>query len=200
MFQSRQRLEVRSSFWQGEVSSALRRLVLAIARRNYQSLQCRKIKSRDRSTARMKHKYVFDEAVMKFNQETARARTSIHRTFDHRRTTNTILNMSVKRTILQSLPIPQLPGWESRLVMLEYAPGLAAPVHKHPVAATGFIVEGDVISHWEGGEIETYTTGDSFIDHGEIKHLRSENASKDRPLKMIVSYVIKVGEPNVQMT
>jgi quercetin dioxygenase-like cupin family protein len=103
----------------------------------------------------------------------------------------------VKRTILQSLPIPELPGWESRLVLLEYPPGLAAPIHHHPVAATGFIVEGDVVSQWEGGEVERYTKGDSFIDLGTTVHLRSENTSKTKPLKMLTSYVIKIGESNV---
>jgi quercetin dioxygenase-like cupin family protein len=107
--------------------------------------------------------------------------------------------MSIKRTILQTIPLTQLPGWESRLVLLEYPPGVAAPPHHHPVAATGYILEGDVISQWEGGEIETYTTGDSFIDHGVTLHPRSENANKDKPLKMLLSYVIKTGEPNVVM-
>jgi quercetin dioxygenase-like cupin family protein len=103
----------------------------------------------------------------------------------------------VKRTVLQSLPIPELPGWESRLVLLEYPPGLGAPVHHHPVAATGYILEGDVISQWEGGEIEKYTKGDSFIDLGTTIHVRSENASKTKELKMLLSYVIRIGEPNV---
>lgn len=107
--------------------------------------------------------------------------------------------MSIKRTVLQSIPLPQLPGWESRLVLLEYPPGVAAPPHHHPVPCTGYILEGDVISQWEGGEIEKYTTGDSFIDHGIRFHPRSENVNKDKPLKMLTSYVIKIGEPNVVM-
>lgn len=107
--------------------------------------------------------------------------------------------MSIARTILQSLPIPQLPGWESRLVKLEYPPGVAAPLHNHPVAAVGYIVRGKVVSQWEGGSIETYTTGDAFVDLGEKLHIRSENVSKTEPLIMVLSYVIKVGEPNVVM-
>lgn len=106
---------------------------------------------------------------------------------------------TVQRTVLQRLPIPSLPGWESRLVLLAYPPGLAAPLHNHPVAATGYIVEGDVISQWEGGEIEKYSTGDSFVDLGETMHLRSENTSKERWLRMIVSYVIRVDEANVNL-
>ncbi|KAI0156156.1 hypothetical protein BJ166DRAFT_532230 [Pestalotiopsis sp. NC0098] len=108
-------------------------------------------------------------------------------------------NMSIQRTILQRIPIPELPGYESRLVRLEYPPGVAAPLHTHPVAATGIIIEGDVVSQWEGGDVETYTQGDSFVDHGTKLHLRSENVNKDRPLVMVLSYVIKVEEPNVKM-
>lgn len=106
---------------------------------------------------------------------------------------------AIKRTILQSLPLPNLPGWESRLVHFEYPPGVAAPLHNHPVAGAGYILEGDVLSQWEGGEIERYTAGDSFVDLGETLHLRSENVNRDVPLKMLISYVIKTGEPNVAM-
>ena len=106
---------------------------------------------------------------------------------------------AIKRTILRTIPIPDLQGYESRLVKLEYPPGVAAPLHNHPVAATGIVLEGDVISQWEGGEIERYTAGESFVDLGETQHLRSENANKGRPLVMVLSYVIKVGEPNVKI-
>lgn len=107
--------------------------------------------------------------------------------------------MAIQRTILQSLSIPELPGLESRLVLLEYPPGFPAPLHDHPVSAIGYVLQGNVISQWEGGEVEKYSTGDSFIDHGARIHVRSENASETEPLKMLMSYVIKTGEPNVRM-
>jgi len=107
--------------------------------------------------------------------------------------------MAIQRTVLQTIPIPELPGWESRLVLLEYPPGFSAPIHDHPVSATGFVLQGKVISQWQGGVDETYSSGDSFIDHGERTHIRSENANRTEPLKMLMSYVIKAGEPNVRM-
>ncbi|KAH8900518.1 hypothetical protein GQ53DRAFT_815391 [Thozetella sp. PMI_491] len=106
---------------------------------------------------------------------------------------------SIKRTILQTVPIPELPGWESRLVLLEYPPGVAAPVHTHPVAATGYVLEGKVASQWEGGELENYEAGDSFIDHGTQIHVRSDNISASSPLRMLLSYVIQTGQPNVNL-
>lgn len=109
------------------------------------------------------------------------------------------ITQSIKRTILQRLTIPNLPGWESRLVLLEYPPGFAAPLHTHPVAATGYIIEGVVASQWEGKEVEYYKAGDSFVDLGVDLHLRSENLSKTGWLRMVNSYVIKIGDPNVEM-
>jgi quercetin dioxygenase-like cupin family protein len=106
---------------------------------------------------------------------------------------------TIKRTILQAILIPALPGWESRMVLLEYPPGVAAPLHDHPVASTGYVIEGEVISQWEGGELERYKAGDSFVDHGEQRHIRSENVSGEgKWLRFVASYVIKVGEPNVR--
>ncbi|KAH8668559.1 hypothetical protein BX600DRAFT_460271 [Xylariales sp. PMI_506] len=104
---------------------------------------------------------------------------------------------SIKRTILQSIPIPALPGWESRLVLVEYPPGVTAPVHTHPVAATGYVLQGKVVSQWEDGELEQYEAGDSFIDHGTRTHLRSENVSDTMSLKLLFSYVIQLGQSTV---
>lgn len=55
---------------------------------------------------------------------------------------------------------------------------MAAPIHNHPVAATGYILEGNVISQWKGKEVERYGKGDSFVDLGTEVHVRSENASQ----------------------
>ncbi|KAK4953959.1 hypothetical protein LTR10_008563 [Elasticomyces elasticus] len=103
----------------------------------------------------------------------------------------------IRRTILLTLPIPELRGWESRLVLLEYPPDFKAPLHKHPRPATGYVLEGSVVSQWEGGEIESYVAGDSFVDLGETVHLRSENTSTTGWLRMVMSYVIKVEQPNI---
>ena len=51
----------------------------------------------------------------------------------------------------------------------------------------------------EDAEIETYTTGDSFIEYAEKLHIMSENGNKDRPLKFVISYVFKASGPNVVM-
>lgn len=105
--------------------------------------------------------------------------------------------MSITRTILQRIPLPQLSGWESRLVLLEFPPGVNGTLHTHPAPATGYVLEGDHISQWAGGEEEVYTAGDSFVDRKDELHVRTENTNQDKPLKLLLSYVIRVDEPNV---
>ena len=83
-------------------------------------------------------------------------------------------------------------------MLLEYPPGVAAPVHNHPVSATGYILEGVCESQWEGGELESYSAGESFIDHGERVHVKSENVGEGW-LRMVLSYVIRESEANVNM-
>ena len=108
--------------------------------------------------------------------------------------------MSIERTILATTPIPSLPGHELRTILLTYPPGVSAPLHDHPVAATGYVVQGHVISQWEGSDVvETYSAGQAFVDQGGAKHVLSRNASETEELKMVMSYVIKVGVPNVRM-
>lgn len=104
----------------------------------------------------------------------------------------------VKRTILTRIPIPDFPGWESRTLMLDYAPGAASPPHVHPTAGANYVVEGTVLSQWENGEVERYSVGETFIDHAGLVHSRVTNASSTERLKIVVTYVILVDEANVK--
>lgn len=106
--------------------------------------------------------------------------------------------MSVKRTTLQTLPHPELPGWELQLVVLDFAPGLVGPAHFHPVPGLTYVLEGTLISQFEGQDPVTYTAGDSFVDLQSTPHILAENASKDKPLKVLVSYITKTGQPYVK--
>lgn len=105
---------------------------------------------------------------------------------------------AVKRTVLQAIPIPALPGCEHRMVLLEYPAGVAAPVHHHPIAGPNYVVQGSILSQWEDDKKpQVFHAGDSFIDYAELSHTRAESISQTKDLKLIACYVVKVGEPNV---
>jgi quercetin dioxygenase-like cupin family protein len=104
--------------------------------------------------------------------------------------------MSVKRTIIASTPIALLPGYENRLVRLEFPLGAYGALHSHPVIGLGHIAAGEHYSQWEGGEMEYYKAGDMMIDRALEKHVHTSNPSKTEPLVIILSYIIKEGEAN----
>ena len=69
---------------------------------------------------------------------------------------------SVKRTVLQAIPIPALPDWEHRMVLLEYPAGVVAPVHHHPIAGPNYVVQGSILSQWEcDKKPQVFHAGDS---------------------------------------
>jgi quercetin dioxygenase-like cupin family protein len=104
--------------------------------------------------------------------------------------------MSVKRTIIASIPIAILPGYENQLIKLEFPPGLDGAVHSHPEVGIGYVVSGEHYSQWEGGEMEYLKAGDMVLDRALEKHVYTSNPSKTEPLVIIMSYIIKIGEPN----
>lgn len=86
------------------------------------------------------------------------------------------------------------------MVLLEYPAGAVSPPHHHPIAGPNYVVQGTVVSQWEGDEAPaTFLAGDSFLDYAKTVHVKVENPSRTEDLKLIACYVVKVGEPNVVM-
>lgn len=44
------------------------------------------------------------------------------------------------RMLRLALPIPELPGWESRPLLLRYPPEIPTPVHSSTVTAIGYVL------------------------------------------------------------
>lgn len=108
--------------------------------------------------------------------------------------------MSVKRTILQSIAIPELPGSELRLVLLEFPPGYKVPAHIHPFTGAGYLIQGKFLSQYEGqDEVEVYNAGDTFIEPANVLHHRVDNDSEDEWVRVILTYVAKKGEATTVM-
>ena len=101
----------------------------------------------------------------------------------------------IKRTLLQTSPIAEVPGWETRLFLVEYPPGADASGHSHPVVGLGYVLEGSVISAFDNDEPETFVAGQSFADSASF-HRISRNGSDTEPLRFLIAYAVKRGEPN----
>jgi quercetin dioxygenase-like cupin family protein len=100
---------------------------------------------------------------------------------------------SISRTLLLRQDLPNLPGWETRLYLIEYAPGVAAPAHHHPVEGLGYVVSGSFESAFEGEPATVVRAGQSFRERAQVSHVLFRNADAEHPLKFVIAFVVARG-------
>jgi quercetin dioxygenase-like cupin family protein len=95
--------------------------------------------------------------------------------------------------------IPNVPGKSLIGVVVDYAPGGKTPAHHHAASAfiTGYVLEGEIRSQVDGGEIKVFHAGQSFTEAPGAHHTISENASKTKPAKLLAIFVVDTGDTNL---
>ena len=86
-----------------------------------------------------------------------------------------------------------MPGWETRLYLIEYAPGVM-DVHHHPIVGLGYMLSGAMVSAYPNQPPAQYQAGESFFDLAEQPHTVS-NPSDSEPMRILMAYTIRTGEP-----
>jgi quercetin dioxygenase-like cupin family protein len=97
------------------------------------------------------------------------------------------------RTTLQSYENAE--GEDFRLVLTTYPPGIGLPSHHHPSVAFNYILEGIAESQYSDEQLQKFTSGDSFQDKANIQHTIFRNPDQSKPLKYLIVYTVKKGEP-----
>ncbi|MGB7167747.1 MAG: cupin domain-containing protein [Acidobacteriaceae bacterium] len=88
-----------------------------------------------------------------------------------------------------------LPGWETRLYLIEYPPGADGSGHHHPVAGLGYMLSGTILSAFGEDAVVSIKKGQSFVDAAHRIHTVSRNASATDPVRFVIAYTVKYGEP-----
>ena len=101
----------------------------------------------------------------------------------------------ITRTLLGQYDLDALPGWENRLYLVEYAPGVAAPLHHHPVQGLGYVISGSFESAFAGEAPVIVHEGQSFIERAQIAHTLFRNVDSARPLQFVIGWVVPKGAP-----
>ncbi|WP_326835310.1 cupin domain-containing protein [Amycolatopsis rhabdoformis] len=104
---------------------------------------------------------------------------------------------SVTRLMTQSLP--DLPGKEGMIEIVDFAPGEASQVHRHNCDLFVYVLEGSVVTQVKGGPQRTVPTGGSFYESPTDIHVVSRNASQTEPAKLAVFYVKAQGTPPTEI-
>jgi quercetin dioxygenase-like cupin family protein len=106
-----------------------------------------------------------------------------------------------KATTLMTKELPDFPGKEGMVEIVEFAPGEVSQPHRHNADLFVYVLEGSIITQVKGGNAETVHAGGVFYESPTDIHSVSRNASATQPAKLLVFYVkVKGAPPTVLLT
>jgi quercetin dioxygenase-like cupin family protein len=100
-------------------------------------------------------------------------------------------------TPLTSKDLPDLPGKEALMIVVNYPPGSVDPIHRHNAHAFIYVLEGSIVMQLKGGKEVTLTPGQTFYEGPDDVHVVGRNASTTKPAKFVVFFVKDKGAPVV---
>ena len=105
--------------------------------------------------------------------------------------TGSLLAQEAKVTELMSKDLANLPGKESLMIIVEYPPGSSDPIHRHNAHGFIYVLEGSIVMQVRGGKETTLTPGQTFYEGPDDVHVVGRNASKTKPAKFLVVFLVK---------
>jgi len=109
--------------------------------------------------------------------------------------TGALFAQEAKVTPILSKSLPDFPGKEGTMLLVEYPPGSSDPIHRHDADAFVYVLEGSIVMQVRGGKEVTLTPGQTFYEGPNDVHVVGRNASKTQPAKFVVFLVKKEGAP-----
>ena len=109
--------------------------------------------------------------------------------------TGTAMAQEAKVTSLMSKDLPENPGKEMLMIVVEHAPGGSNPAHRHNAHAMVYVLEGSVVMQVKGGKQVTLTPGQTFYEGPADIHVIDRNASSTKPAKFLVVLIKGEGAP-----
>jgi quercetin dioxygenase-like cupin family protein len=109
--------------------------------------------------------------------------------------TGTAMAQPPKVTSLMTKDIPESPGRELLMLLVEHVPGGSSPMHRHNAQAMVYVMEGSVVMQVKGGQEVTLTPGQTFYEGPDDLHTVDRNASSTEPAKFVVFMIKDKGAP-----
>lgn len=110
-----------------------------------------------------------------------------------------VMNMAVAQqptvTPILSKEFQEIPGKEGLMMIVEYPPGGADPIHRHNAHGFIYVLEGSIVMQVKGGKEVTLAPGQTFYEGPTDVHVVGRNASNTQPAKFLVLLVKDKGAP-----
>ena len=100
-----------------------------------------------------------------------------------------------KATTLMVKELPDFPGKEGMVEVVDFAPGEVSQPHRHNADLFVYVLEGSVVTQVEGDAPKTVNAGEVFYESPTDVHAVSRNASATHPAKLLVFYLKAKGAP-----
>jgi quercetin dioxygenase-like cupin family protein len=100
-----------------------------------------------------------------------------------------------KVTPIMSKDLTDAPGKEVLMIIVEYPPGGADPIHIHNAHGFVYVLEGSVVMQVKGGKQVTLKPGQTFYEGPDDVHTVGRNASSTEPAKFLVFLIKNKGAP-----
>jgi quercetin dioxygenase-like cupin family protein len=100
-----------------------------------------------------------------------------------------------KARTLMTKDLPDFPGKEGMVEMVDFAPGEVSQPHRHNADLFVYVLEGSVVAQVKGDGPKTVHAGGVFYESPSDIHAVSRNASGTEPAKLLVFYVKAKGVP-----
>ena len=100
-----------------------------------------------------------------------------------------------KARTLMTKDLPDFPGKEGMVEMVDFAPGEVSQPHRHNADLFVYVLEGSVVTQVKGGSPKTVHAGGVFYESPSDIHAVSRNASGTEPAKLLVFYLKGKGAP-----
>ncbi|KRA02578.1 MAG: cupin domain-containing protein [Achromobacter sp.] len=98
-------------------------------------------------------------------------------------------------TEVMTKALPDIPGKEALMLVVDYPPGGADPVHRHDAYGFVYVLEGTIVMQVKGGKEVTLKPGETFYEGPDDIHTVGRNASQTEPAKFVVVLIKKQGTP-----
>lgn len=98
-------------------------------------------------------------------------------------------------TELMHRNLPDIPGKDAQMIVVDYPPGAADPIHRHDAHSFVYVLEGSIVMQVKGGKEVTLTPGQTFYEGPQDIHTVGRNASQTQPARFLVVLVKKQGAP-----
>ena len=97
------------------------------------------------------------------------------------------------RPVLQH-DLPDAPGKQISMLIVEFAPGAGSSPHRHPGSTAVYVLEGSVVSEVDPDKPVTYHAGQSWYELPMHTHRVARNASKTRQAKILAVLISATGQ------